>query len=133
MDRESSHRSTQQCTYTIIFYQQLWHCIVGWISNTFGSKVYPPIMCITFPGYISVASLFSGIDISCIPALPFDPPTQSDTLYICSFITNFLFKIMIWLNNCKDGLNDIMSITLQCIYVHLHQCIQMKIYYAVKL
>ena len=62
--------------------EQLWHYIVGWNSNTFGSKVYPPIMCITFPGYISVVSLFSGIHFSCILALTFDLPTQSDT-YIC--------------------------------------------------
>ena len=38
----------------------LWQYIVGWNSNTSGSKVYPPIMCITFPGYISVVSLFFG-------------------------------------------------------------------------
>ena len=40
--------------------ESLWHCIVGWNSNTFGSKVYPPIMCITFPGYISNVSCFQG-------------------------------------------------------------------------
>ena len=33
-------------------------------------------MCITFLGYISVLSLFSGIHFSCIPALPFDSPVH---------------------------------------------------------
>ena len=40
----------------------LWHCIVGCNSNTFGSKSYPPIMCITFPGYIP---------FKCIPVFSF--------------------------------------------------------------
>ena len=44
-----------------------------------GSKVCPPIMFITFPGYTSNVSLFSGIYFSCIPAFPFDLSTQSDT------------------------------------------------------
>ena len=59
----------------------LWQCIMGWNSSTFGSKVYPPIMCITFLGYISVVpvSLFPGIHFSCIPVWLFDLPTQSDT------------------------------------------------------
>ena len=48
----------------------LWQCIVSWNSNTFGSKVYPPIMCIAFQGYISDVSLLG----------PLIPPTQSDTL-----------------------------------------------------
>ena len=33
-----------------------------------------------FPGYNLFASLFSGIHQICIPAFPFDPPTQSGTL-----------------------------------------------------
>ena len=52
---------------------------IGIATPLIGSKAYPPIMCITFPGYISAVFLFSGIHFSCIPALPFDPPMQSDT------------------------------------------------------
>ena len=40
-----------------------------------------------FPGYKLFASLFSGIHHICIPAFPFDPPTQSGTyIYIYIYI-----------------------------------------------
>ena len=44
---------------------------------------------IAFPEYISVVSLFSGMHFSCIPALPFDLPTQSDTYSKC-YLNKFI-------------------------------------------
>ena len=37
-----------------------------------------------FPKIHLDVSLFSGIHQICIPTFPFDPPTQSDTRYICN-------------------------------------------------
>ena len=43
-----------------------------------------------YPSDISNVSLFSGIYFSCIPAFPFDLPTQSGTFSICNMGTSGL-------------------------------------------
>ena len=56
-------------------------------NNTIGSKVYPPIMC------ISIVSLYSGMHFSCIPTLPYDLPMQSDPyihMYVCMYVVNLI-------------------------------------------
>ena len=53
-----------------------------------------------FPGYKLFVSLLSGIHHICIPAFPFDPPTQSGTYLLIRFtfcICNLAFKLTI---NC---------------------------------
>ena len=55
---------------------------------TFGSKICVPFVCTTIRGYKLFVSLFSGIHLICIPAFPFDLPTQSVTYIVTTMNTN---------------------------------------------
>ena len=67
--------------------------ISGFNISTFGSKVYTPIMCITFPVYISVVSLFSGIYFSCILALLLICPHKVIYYYCMALVPEVMKEI----------------------------------------
>ena len=52
-----------------------------------------------FPGYKLFVSLFSGINHICIPAFPFDPPTQSGTCYVALYTQCLSYNI------CSKNIN----------------------------
>ena len=69
-----------------------WHCIVVWNSNTFWSKVYPPIMCIISWDTFCCIPLFRDI-FKLYTCFSLYPPTQSGT-YVVSIIKPIIIAFM---------------------------------------
>ena len=67
--------------------QRLMHPLITYLC-TFGSKICVPLVCTTIWGYKLFVSLLSGIHLICIPAFPFDLPTQSVTYKVTTMNTN---------------------------------------------